>query len=85
MHVITIILFVIAIKHCDDRTDESVFNVRVLHFSVPMCRRAFVSSLQQNPHPTYDQLLEGLRREMKKKGFHQKPQLSSAQVRTPVL
>lgn len=42
--------------------------------------RAFVSSLQNNPNPTYDQLLDGLLREMKKKGFHQKPQLSSSQV-----
>lgn len=40
---------------------------------------AFVSSLQRNPHPTYDELLEGLLKEMKRKGFHQKPQLSSSQ------
>jgi len=35
--------------------------------------------LQKNPNPTYDQLLDELLREMNKKGFHQKPQLSSSQ------
>lgn len=40
---------------------------------------AFVGTLKRNPFPTYDQLLDGLLREMKSNGFSQRPQMSSSQ------
>lgn len=40
---------------------------------------AFVNTLKRNPFPTYDELLEGLLKEMKLNGFPQKPQMSSTQ------
>jgi hypothetical protein len=40
---------------------------------------AFVGALRKVPHPTYDELLEELQRQMRINGFKQVPQMSSTQ------
>merc|ERR1719324_346121 len=40
---------------------------------------AFCGALRRNPCPTYPELLQGMLAEMRRKGYSQRPQLSSTQ------
>jgi len=63
---------------CDDQTSADVQSI----YSKPRgaMTEAFVETLQENPCPTYPQLLSGLRNRLASHGHSQRPQLTSSQA-----
>merc|ERR1712176_1023784 len=41
--------------------------------------QSFLSAVQENPMPTYDQFISSIRRQLSRRGFQQRPQLTSNQ------
>lgn len=69
---------VVLFSGCED--DSTSCDVQSA-FSAPggAMTTAFVGALRKFPHPTYDQLLDELQRQMRINGFNQVPQMSSSQ------